>query len=52
MMNSVELITKKRDGGEHTPEELRFLVEGMVNDSIPDYQLAAWAMARPNGTRT
>lgn len=44
-MNPVELITKKRDGGEHTPEELSFLVRGMVNDSIPDYQLAAWAMA-------
>ena len=44
-MNPVDLITKKRDGGEHTPEELRFLVGGMVNDAIPDYQLAAWAMA-------
>ncbi len=44
-MNPVDLITKKRDGGEHTPEELGFLVRGMVNDSIPDYQLAAWAMA-------
>ena len=45
MMNPVELITKKRDGGEHTPEELYFLAQGMVNDAIPDYQLAAWAMA-------
>ncbi len=45
MMNPVDLITKKRDGGEHTPEELAFLVQGMVDDSIPDYQLAAWAMA-------
>lgn len=44
-MNLVDLITKKRDGGEHTPEELRFLVRGMVDDAIPDYQLAAWAMA-------
>ena len=44
-MNPVELITKKRDGGEHTPEELRFVAQGMVDGSIPDYQLAAWAMA-------
>ncbi|MBX3052683.1 MAG: thymidine phosphorylase [Caldilineaceae bacterium] len=44
-MNPVDLITKKRDGGEHTPEELHFLVQGMVDGSIPDYQLAAWAMA-------
>lgn len=44
-MNPVDIITKKRDGGEHTPDELHFLVQGMVNDSIPDYQLAAWAMA-------
>lgn len=44
-MNPVDLIAKKRDGGEHSPDELRFLVRGMVDDSIPDYQLAAWAMA-------
>ncbi|MBI3959333.1 MAG: thymidine phosphorylase [Chloroflexi bacterium] len=44
-MNPVDIITKKRDGGEHTLDELHFLVQGMVNDSIPDYQLAAWAMA-------
>lgn len=44
-MTPVDIITKKRDGGEHTPNELRFLVQGMVNETIPDYQLAAWAMA-------
>lgn len=44
-MNPVDIITKKRDGGEHTPAELYFLAQGMVNDTIPDYQLAAWAMA-------
>jgi len=44
-VNPIDIITKKRDGGEHTPNELRFLVQGMVNDTIPDYQLAAWAMA-------
>jgi len=44
-MNPVDLITTKRDGGEHSADELRFLVRGMVDGSIPDYQLAAWAMA-------
>jgi pyrimidine-nucleoside phosphorylase len=44
-MNPIDMITKKRDGGEHTPAELYFLVRGMVNGSIPDYQLSAWAMA-------
>lgn len=44
-MNPVDLIAKKRDGGEHTRDELNFLVRGMVDGSIPDYQLAAWAMA-------
>lgn len=44
-MNPVDSITKKRDGGEHSPDELRFLVQGMVSGAIPDYQLSAWAMA-------
>lgn len=44
-MNVIELITKKRDGGEHSAAELRFLIEGTVRATIPDYQLAAWAMA-------
>lgn len=44
-MNPVDIITKKRDGGEHSPDELRFLVRGMVSGAIPDYQLSAWAMA-------
>ena len=44
-MNVVDLITKKRDGGEHSADELRFLMEGTVRGTIPDYQLAAWAMA-------
>lgn len=44
-MNPVDIITKKRDGGEHSPDELRFLVQGMVSGAIPDYQLSAWAMA-------
>lgn len=44
-MNVVDLITQKRDGGEHSRAELRFLIRGVVDGTIPDYQLAAWAMA-------
>lgn len=40
-----ELIRKKRFGGEHTAEELRFLVQSFANDRIPDYQMSAWLMA-------
>lgn len=44
-LNPVDLIVKKRDGGAHSRAELRSLVQGIVDGSIPDYQLAAWAMA-------
>ncbi len=44
-MQMVDLIRKKRDGKEHTPEELAFLVEGIARGTIPDYQVAAWCMA-------
>ena len=45
MMRTVDIIQKKRDGGTLTEEEIRFLIEGYVNGSIPDYQMSAWAMA-------
>ena len=44
-MRIVDLIRKKRDGLEHTVEELSFLVKGITDGSIPDYQLSAWCMA-------
>ncbi|NLY90141.1 MAG: pyrimidine-nucleoside phosphorylase [Firmicutes bacterium] len=44
-MRMVDLIGRKRDGLEHSPEEIDFIVEGIVNQTIPDYQLAAWCMA-------
>lgn len=43
--STVEFIQKKRDGGEHSPEELRDFVDGVVADRIPDYQITAWLMA-------
>jgi len=41
----VELVQKKRDGGRLSREELEFLIQGYVRGEIPDYQMAAWAMA-------
>ena len=44
-MRAVDLIRKKRDSGEHSREEIEFLVSGYTQGAIPDYQLAAWLMA-------
>ena len=44
-MNALEVIGRKRDGEEHTPEEIRFLLRGHLDGSIPDYQMSAWLMA-------
>jgi pyrimidine-nucleoside phosphorylase/thymidine phosphorylase len=44
-MRAVDIIRKKRDAGELSPEEIQFLVRGATDDSISDYQLAAWLMA-------
>jgi Thymidine phosphorylase len=44
-MVPLEVIGRKRDGGEHTPEEIDFLLSGYLRGDIPDYQMAAWLMA-------
>src|SRR6202790_4073708 len=44
-MRAVDLIRKKRDAGEHSREEIDFLVSGYTRGDIPDYQMAAWLMA-------
>jgi pyrimidine-nucleoside phosphorylase len=44
-MNPVDILVKKRDGGELTPDEIHYFVDGFVRGDIPDYQVSAWAMA-------
>jgi len=44
-MRAVDVISKKRDGGELSKEEIEFFVAGFVRGEIPDYQASAWAMA-------
>lgn len=45
LASTPELIAKKRDGGRLSEEEIRCLVEGYVDGSVTDYQMAAMAMA-------
>lgn len=44
-MRMVDLIEKKRNGGELSKQEIRFIIEGYTAGSIPDYQMSAFAMA-------
>jgi pyrimidine-nucleoside phosphorylase len=44
-MRTVDLIQRKRDGGELTPEEIEYLVEGYTSGDIPDYQMSSFLMA-------
>ena len=43
-MRMVDLIEKKRDGSELSKQEIEFIIDGFTNGSIPDYQMAAFAM--------
>lgn len=44
-MRAVDIIVKKRDGGELTAQEIQFFVQGFTDGEIPDYQVSAFAMA-------
>ena len=39
------LLDRKREGGELAPEEIRALVDAYTHGDVPDYQMAAFAMA-------
>lgn len=44
-MNSIEIITKKKNKLELTKEEIAFMVNEYVSGNIPDYQMSAFLMA-------
>lgn len=44
-MRMVDLIEKKKQGYEHTLEEIHYIIQGYVQGDIPDYQISAWLMA-------
>lgn len=39
------LIEKKRDGGEFTEDEIRYVVDSILDKEMPEFQMAALAMA-------
>ena len=42
---AIDLIRKKRDGGELSCDEIEALVQGYTRGDVPDYQASAWLMA-------
>src|SRR5258705_5371371 len=44
-IRAIDVIRKKRDGGELSRAEIEALVGGYTRDEIPDYQASAWLMA-------
>lgn len=44
-MKITEIINNKKLGKIHTKEEIDFLISGILDESIADYQISAWLMA-------
>jgi pyrimidine-nucleoside phosphorylase len=45
MLHTVEIIRKKREGGELTPEEISYFIKGYMRNEVADYQMSALLMA-------
>lgn len=45
MFYITQIIERKRDGYENSPEELEFLLKGFLQGDVKDYQMSAWLMA-------
>jgi pyrimidine-nucleoside phosphorylase len=41
----LEIVGKKRDGGEHSAAEIEFMLSAYLGGQVADYQMAAWLMA-------
>jgi len=44
-MRAVDIIMKKRDGGELSRPEIASLIDAYVAGTVPEYQVSAWLMA-------
>ncbi len=44
-MRAVDVIMKKRDGGELSRQEIATIVDGYVRGEVPEYQVSSWLMA-------
>ena len=44
-MNAVDIIRDKRDGAILSSEQISWLIKGIMDGSVADYQLSAWLMA-------
>jgi len=44
-VRALDIIAHKRDGADLSTEEIEYFVAGLTSGEIPDYQVAAWAMA-------
>jgi pyrimidine-nucleoside phosphorylase len=45
VIRAADLIERKRNGEEHSSEEIAELVLGYASGEVPDYQMSAWCMA-------
>ena len=44
-MRITDIIAKKRDGDALCREEIQFVIAGVTDGTLPDYQVSAWLMA-------